>query len=62
MFASIPSLIVSDNDPPFNSLEFKQFMFDWGIEHVTSSPNYAQLNGLAERSIQIIKKLFKKCK
>ncbi|XP_008181766.1 uncharacterized protein K02A2.6-like [Acyrthosiphon pisum] len=56
----IPSVIVSDNGPPFNSLEFKQFMHEWDIEHVTSSPNYAQSNGLAERSIQSIKKLLKK--
>jgi len=58
----IPSLIVSDNGPPFSSLEFKQFMYEWDIEHVTSSPNYDQSNGLAERSIQSIKKLLKKCK
>lgn len=64
MFArfGIPSQVVSDNGPPFNSLEFEQFMFDWDIEYVTSSPNYAQSNGLAERSIQTVKQLLKKCK
>lgn len=38
---SILSMIVSDNGPPFNPLEFKKIMFDWDIEHVTSSINYA---------------------
>lgn len=64
MFArfGLPSILVSDNGPPLNSLEFKQFMFDWDIKHLTSSPNYAQYNGLAERSIQTIKKMLKKSK
>ena len=58
----IPFSIVSDNGPPFSSLEFKQFMSEWDIEHITSSPHYYQSNGLAERSIQSIKKLLKKIK
>ncbi|CAI6369661.1 unnamed protein product [Macrosiphum euphorbiae] len=64
MFArfGIPFSIVSDNGPPFSSLEFKQFMSEWDIEHITSSPHYYQSNGLAERSIQSIKKLLKKFK
>jgi len=37
-------------------------MSEWNIAHITSSPNYAQSNSLAERSIQLIKKLLKKCK
>lgn len=43
--------LISDYGPPFNSMEFKIFTNDWGIEHITTSPNYPQSNGLAERSI-----------
>ncbi|KAE9523865.1 hypothetical protein AGLY_015753 [Aphis glycines] len=64
MFArfEISFSIVSDNGPSFNSLELKQFMSEWDIELITSSPNYAQSNGLAEKSIQSIKKLLNKYK
>ena len=34
----IPSILISDNDPPFNSREFDQFTKSWNIEHNTSSP------------------------
>lgn len=37
-------------------------MSEWDLEHVTSSPNYAQSIGLAEILIQSIKKLLTKCK
>ncbi|KAE9534116.1 hypothetical protein AGLY_008852 [Aphis glycines] len=56
----IPMEIISDNGPPFNAQEFKLFGMDWGINIVTSSPNYPQSNGLAERCVQIVKKLLKK--
>ncbi|XP_055923337.1 uncharacterized protein K02A2.6-like [Eupeodes corollae] len=44
----IPQIMISDND--------------WQIEHITSSPYLPRSNGLAERSIQTIKKLLIKCK
>jgi transposase InsO family protein len=56
----IPMEIISDNGPPFNAQEFKLFGMDWGINMVTSSPNYPQSNGLTERCVQIVKKLLKK--
>ncbi|XP_050548981.1 uncharacterized protein K02A2.6-like [Daktulosphaira vitifoliae] len=56
----IPLELISDNGPPYNSQEFKCFTSDWGIKHITTSPNYPQSNGLAERSIQTVKKLLKK--
>lgn len=53
-------VIISDNGPPFNVLEFKLFCSDRGINIVTSSPNYPLSNRLAERCVQIVKKLIKK--
>lgn len=52
--------LISDNGPPFNSLEFNIFTNDWGVEHIPTSPNYPQFNELEERSIQTVKKLLKK--
>ena len=39
---------VTDNGPQFVSSEFSVFARTWEIEHVTSSPTYAQSNGKAE--------------
>jgi len=47
----IPMEIIFDNDPPFNAQEFKLFGMDWGINLITSSSNYSQSNGLAERCV-----------
>lgn len=58
----IPVQIMSDNGPPFNSLDFKKFCHSWDIQHVTSSPYYPKSNGLAERTIGTVKNIFKKCK
>ncbi|XP_013396158.1 uncharacterized protein K02A2.6-like [Lingula anatina] len=57
----IPLKIRSDNGPQFSSCEFKQFCKVYDIEHMTSSPQYPGLNGEAERAIQIVKKMWKKC-
>jgi len=35
---------------------FKKFAREWDFSVVTSSPNYAQSKGLAERHVQTIKK------
>ena len=55
----IPEEIVSDN-MPFDSREFKDFAYEWGIKTTASSPTYAQSNGQAERCVQTLKGLFKK--
>ena len=64
MFArhGIPDTIVSDNGPQFGSGHFAAFCKKWDIEHVTSSPTYAQSNGKAESAVKIIKRMFQKCK
>ncbi|CAG2185890.1 unnamed protein product [Mytilus edulis] len=40
----------------------KNFAKDYGFQHLTSSPTYAQSNGQAERTVQTIKSLLKKSK
>ncbi|VDI70566.1 Hypothetical predicted protein [Mytilus galloprovincialis] len=58
----IPDIFYSDNGVQFSSLEFKDFAKDYGFQHLTSSPTYAQSNGQAERTVQTIKSLLKKSK
>ena len=55
----IPEELISDN-MPFASREFRLFAQEWGFRSVTSSPQYPQSNGLAERNIQTVKQLFRK--
>ena len=56
----IPNSIVSDNGPQFVSDTFREFTSRFDIQHVTSSPRYAQSNGEAERAVQTVKNLMKK--
>jgi len=64
MFAryGIPKLLYSDGGPQYSSNAFKKFSRDWEFEHRMSSPEYPQSNGMAERSIQTVKRMLKKCK
>ena len=55
----IPNIVVADN-MPFNSVEFRQFSKQWHFTINTSSPNYPQSNGLVERNVQTVKRLFRK--
>lgn len=57
----IPKTVISDGGPQFKSIEFKQFSMQWDFIHIQSSPYYPQSNGLAERTVQTIKKMFEKC-
>ena len=56
-----PDQIRSDNGPQYASAQFTAFCKSWRIEHVTSSPNYAQSNGFAERQVRWVKPVIKKC-
>ena len=53
----VPSVFMSDNGPQYSSREIKEFANTDGFNLVTSSPHYAQSNGLAERTIQTVKAL-----
>ena len=57
----IPKLVFSDNGPEYSSRVYKQFANDWDFVHNTSSPEFAQSNGLVERTIQTVKKTLRKC-
>ena len=51
-----PEELESDNGTQFCSAEFREFWCAIGVKHVTSSPEFAQSNGLAERHIQTVKR------
>ena len=50
----LPHIIVTDNEPSFTSDEFKRFVEENGIKHVTSAPYHPSKNGLAERAVQTV--------
>ena len=57
----IPKKVVLDNGPQYSSSEFTKFESDYGFKHSTSSPKDLELNGLVERSVQIINRIFQTC-
>ena len=56
----IPWRIFSDGGPPFNSAEYRNFLRDYDIQPVISSPKFPRSNGMVERTIQTIKNLIMK--
>ena len=59
---SWPETIISDNGPCYATETFTKLMTGYSVSHITSSPHYPQLNGLAEKYVQIVKNLFYKAK
>lgn len=55
----VPETVIADN-VPFASTELQRFARSWNFRIITSSPNYPQSNGQAERAIQTTKKLMRK--
>lgn len=56
----LPSQLVSDNGPPYNSFEFKNFCHNHGIVLTHSPPYHPQSNGQGEKFVSIVKNVFKK--
>ena len=57
---SYPHRIVTDNGPPFNSVELADYLKSKSIEHLFSPPYHPQSNGLAERGVNTAKTHLKK--
>ena len=56
----VPAIVMSDNGPPFNREEFRQFSHDFDFVHTTLSPNFHQLNGFIEAMVKKVKNAYKK--
>ena len=55
-----PEILISGNGPCYTSEAFTSLMKDYSVNHITSSPQYPQSNGLAEKFVQIVQSLFYK--
>ena len=51
----LPTQVVSDNGPPFQSAEYEEFLRQNGIQRILVSPYHPSSNGLAERFVQNFK-------
>lgn len=51
-----PKAIKSDNGPPYNGEDYKQYCSERGIETIYSTPYFPQQNGLAECHMKLINK------
>lgn len=56
----IPVEVCTDNGPQFSSYEFAKFAKRYDFTYITSSPGYPQSNGLAEKGVQVVKRILKK--
>ena len=52
---AIKSVLLSDNGPQFNFVEFRRFSQDVGFLHTMGSPHYIQSNGKVARGVRTIK-------
>ena len=52
-----PNRLRSDGGPQFTSSEIREFLDEWGVLHVFSSPHFPQSNGHAEAAVKAMKTL-----
>jgi hypothetical protein len=57
----IPSKVITDNGPPFNSYQYAEFATKYGFVHQTISPYHSQANGFVEKYVGIAKAMMTKC-
>ena len=55
----VPTIVMSDNGPPFNGEEFRQFACEFDFMHTTSSPHFHQSNGFIKAMVKV-KNAYKK--
>ena len=53
----VPEQCATDGGPPFNSLEYKNFLRTWDTEWRLSSVSYPQSNGRAEAAVKSAKRI-----
>ena len=58
---AVPTVLYTDGGPQYTANITKEFLQQWGVRHVTSSPHYPQSNSHAEASVKAMKKLVKSC-
>ena len=56
----IPDKLRSDNGPPFQGHQFKQFCEQFGIQHIKTTPEWPQANGKIENFNRNLRKLIQK--
>ncbi|XP_038151255.1 uncharacterized protein K02A2.6-like [Cyprinodon tularosa] len=56
----VPHILLTDNGRQYTSQQFQEFAKQWDFTHTTSSPEFPQSNGLAERAVRSAKQLMEK--
>ena len=56
-----PLEIVTDDGPQYVGQPHEDICSKWNIKHTTTSPRYAQSNGLIERQVRTVKGIIHKC-
>ena len=56
----IPTIVMSDDGPPFNGDEFKMFAWGFDFMHTTSSPHFHQSNGFIKAMVKKVMNTYKK--